>query len=79
MALVSSNVSLEHYGGSRSQKNDNNVRRMLSMANVEKSCKNPKKVLILEGLIDKQCYKLLLLLLLLLRKLKHKKKNMSAP
>ncbi len=37
MALVSSNVSLEHYGGSRSQKNDNNVRRMLSMANVEKS------------------------------------------
>ncbi len=31
MALVSSNVSLEHYDGSRSQKSYNNVSRMLSM------------------------------------------------
>ncbi len=32
MALVSSNVNLEPYDGSRSQKSYNNVRRMLSMA-----------------------------------------------
>ncbi len=53
MALVSSNVSLETYNGSQSQKSYNNVRRMLSMvyfhckkirnaenitANFEKSC-----------------------------------------
>ncbi len=31
MALVSSNVSLEPYDGSRSQKSYKNVRRMLSM------------------------------------------------
>ncbi len=33
MPPVSSNVSLEHYDGSRSQKSYNNVRRMLSMVN----------------------------------------------